>query len=76
MSSINKQNKNLKFIDKKTESFSNVDRIHCVQCYSTKVKFKKDWEWIDKVKVLNLNSNVECMTCGYKFMDSEWDDKI
>ena len=76
MSLNSKNQKNLKFIDKKIDSFSNVERIHCVQCYSTNIKFKKDWEWIDKVKVLNLNSNVECMTCGYKFMDSEWDNKI
>jgi len=76
VSSINKQNKNLKFIDKKTESFSNVDRIHCVICLSSRVAFKKYFEKIPySKKEFYLTSNVQCLNCGHTFMDTEWDNE-
>ena len=77
MSLIDKQKKNLKFIDKKVDSFLNVERIHCIECHSLKVKFKKRWEWVPYTKnSYNLTSNVECINCGNLFMDSEWDNQI
>jgi len=70
-----KQIKNLFYIDKKTDSFSNVEKIHCIQCHSFKIKFKKSWEWIPYTKKdYSMTSNVECLHCGHKFMDNEWDD--
>jgi|TARA_R100000781_G_C4048800_1_gene116741 C4-type Zn-finger protein len=70
-----KETKNLFYINKKVDSFTNVERIHCIKCQSLKIKFKKSWEWIPYTKKdYNMTSNVECLSCGHKFMDDEWDD--